>query len=189
MKEFLRKKLINKRKKLSKLEVVNKSLLIEKKLFNLDEFKDSNNILFYVSYNNEVNTHEMIKKCLSMKKNIIVPISDVINKELILSKIDKWDDLNIGSYNILEPAKKNEKKINLNDINIIIIPAIGFDIKGNRIGHGYGYYDKLLKKSNKAHNIGLAFDFQIVDLINVDKHDVPVDKILTEKRIINCNNQ
>jgi 5-formyltetrahydrofolate cyclo-ligase len=189
MKDYLRKKLINKRKKLSKLDVNNKSLIIEKKLFNLDEFKNSNNILFYVSYDNEVYTHDMIKKCLSMKKNIIVPISDLINKELILSKIERWDDLKKGSYNILEPTKKNENKINLKDIKIILIPAIAFDINGNRIGHGYGYYDKLLKKSNNALHIGLAFDFQIVDRINFDKHDVPVDKILTEKRIINCKNQ
>ena len=188
MKDFLRKELINKRKKLSKLDVNNKSRLIEKTLFNLDEFKNSNNILFYVSYNNEVNTHDMIKKCFTIKKNLIVPISDVINKELILMKLDRWDDLKKGSYSILEPTEKNENKINLDDINIIIIPAIAFDIKGNRIGHGYGYYDKLLKKSNNAIHIGLAFDFQIVDHIKIDKHDVPVDKILTEKRIINCNN-
>lgn len=189
MKDFLRRELINKRKKLSKSEIIDKSRLIEKKLFELNEFNTSMNILFYVSYNNEVYTHDMIKKCLCMEKNIIVPISDVINKELILSKINRWGDLEKGSYNILEPKKKCENQIFLDTINLIIVPAIGYDIKGNRIGHGFGYFDKLLKKPNNAFYIGLAFDFQIIDNIQIEKHDISVNKILTEKRIIDCNKQ
>jgi len=186
MKNFLRKDLIKKRRKLSEFEINNKSQLIEKNLFELDEFKSSQTILFYVSYGNEVYTHDMIKKSLDMKKNIIVPISDVINKDLILSKIDRWEELEKGSYKILEPKRKSEKEIFLDDINLIIVPAIGFDIKGNRLGHGLGYYDKLLKKSNQATHIGLAFESQIINHIQIEKHDIPVDKIITEKRVIYC---
>ena len=186
MKNASREELIKKRKKILKSEVINKSRLIEKNLFKLDEFKSSNTILFYVSYNNEVYTHDMIKKCLSMGKNLIVPTSDVIKKDLFLSKLDRWEDLEKGSYNILEPKIKSEKDIFLDDINLIIVPAVGFDIMGNRLGHGFGYYDKLLEKSRRAIHIGLAFEFQIINNIKSDKHDIPVDKIITEKRIIYC---
>ena len=186
MKNLLRKDLIKKRKNVSKSEIYNKSQLIEKNLFRMYEFKSSKKILFYISYDNEVYTHDMIKKSISINKNIIVPISDVINKKLILSKLDRWEELEKGSYSILEPIRKNEKEILLDSINLIIVPAIGFDIKGNRLGHGLGYYDKLLKNSNIATHIGLAFEFQIIDHIQIEKHDIPVDIIITEKRIIHC---
>ena len=186
MKDFLRKNLIKKRKNISELEIFNKSQLIEKNLFELDEYKSSQTILFYVSCDSEVYTHDMIKKSLAIKKNIIVPISNVTNKDLILSKLEGWEDLEKGSYNILEPKRKNEKEIFLDNINVIIVPALGFDIKGNRLGHGFGYYDKLLKKSKNAIHIGLAFEFQIINNIQIEKHDIPVDKIVTEKRIIYC---
>ena len=64
---------------------------------------------------------------------------------------------------------------------------MGFDKKGNRIGHGKGFIDKLLKDSNYAIHIGLAFELQIVDRIPTEKHDISVSKIITEKRIINCS--
>ena len=64
---------------------------------------------------------------------------------------------------------------------------MGFDKRGNRIGHGIGYFDKLLQDSNYASHIGLAFELQIVDSISTEKHDISVNKIITEKRIINCS--
>lgn len=186
MKDIIRKKLLEIRNNIPYSEVLEKSYLIEKNIFNTKEFKKSKNILFYVSYNNEVNTHNMIKKTLILDKNIIVPISNVENKSLILSKLEKWDDLKKSTYNILEPKINEYKEVSLDIIDLIIVPGVAFDISGNRIGHGLGYYDKLLKKSNKSALIGLAFEFQIINNIITEKHDIPVDKIITELRIINC---
>ena len=61
-----------------------------------------------------------------------------------------------------------------------------FDLSGNRIGHGKGYYDKLLKKEHSVSYIGLAFEDQIIDKIPIESHDVMMDKIVTDKRVINC---
>jgi 5-formyltetrahydrofolate cyclo-ligase len=66
------------------------------------------------------------------------------------------------------------------------VPGIGFDIFGNRIGHGLGYYDDLLKRSEKSINIGLSFESQIIDNIPTDENDIPVDYIITEERTIKC---
>jgi len=185
MKDEVRKKLINLRKNLSKEEVLEKSCKIRDRLFKMKDFKQASTILFYVSYNNEVYTHDMIKFCISNKKNVVVPIADKKNNKLILSKLENWDDLSIGSYNILEPKKEKMKEISVDEIDLIIVPGVGFDEKGHRIGHGKGYYDSLLKNV-KSPTIGLAFEFQIIKNIPFEKHDVPVDKIVTEKRIIFC---
>jgi len=187
MKEDLRKELLKKRKSLSNSDVLKKSSQIEKRLFKMNEYKKSQMIQYYISYDNEVCTHYMIKNSMLEGKNVVVPLSNKKNMTLILSQLDKWDDLEIGSYNILEPKKEYIKRASIDKIDLIIVPGVGFDKRGNRIGHGIGYFDKLLQDSNYASHIGLAFELQIVDSISTEKHDISLNKIITEKRIINCS--
>ena len=186
MKDKLRKELIKKRKSLHKTEVLAKSNRIKNRLFELNEFKQSSVVLFYVSYGNEVNTHDMIKECLKNGKNITVPVSNIEKRSLILSELKNWNDLEPGSYGILEPKKDKIREIPIESIDIIIVPGVGFDELGCRIGHGAGYYDNLLKESINAIHIGLAFEIQIVEKVPVESHDLPVDIIITEKRRIDC---
>ena len=105
MKDYLRRELISKRKNLLKNEVLEKSNRIKNRLFELNEFKQSSVVLFYVSYDNEVFTHDMIKDCIKIRKKVIVPVSDIENRRLILSELNNWNDLDQGSYGILEPKK------------------------------------------------------------------------------------
>lgn len=185
MKNKVRKKLISLRKNISKEELLEKSNKIKNRLFKMKDFKQVSTILFYVSYNNEVCTHEMIKDSIKNRKNVVVPVTDKKNKKLILSKLESWDELIPGAYNILEPKKEKIKEISIKDIDLIIVPGVGFDEKGNRIGHGVGYYDNLLKNS-KSKFIGLAFEFQVIKNIPIEEHDIKMDKIVTEERIIIC---
>ena len=186
MKDKIRKELIKKRKSLSKTEVLEKSSQIKKKLFESDEFKQSYVVLFYVSYGNEVYTHDMIKECLKNNKKMIVPISNIEKRSLTLSELNNWNDLEPGSYGILKPKKDKIKETPIESIDIIIVPGVGFDELGCRIGHGLGYYDNLLEKSVNAIHIGLAFEFQIVEKVPIESHDLPVDIIITETRRIDC---
>lgn len=185
MKEKLRKDILRIRKKMSKEKALQKSKKIKKKLFKMDEYQKASSILFYVSYNNEVYTHNMIKESMEKGKNIVVPLSDKKNKELILSKLTNWEDLSRGEYGILEPAEERIEKVSADEIDLVIVPGIVFDKYGNRVGHGKGYYDRLLRQV-KCPKIGLSFEKQIVKKIPEEKHDQPVDKILTEKRFIDC---
>lgn len=187
MKQEARKKLLMLRKNLSKNEVLEKSEKIKYRLFKMSEFTQASTILFYVSYDNEVYTHEMIKESIANKKNVVVPFTDIKNKKLILSKLDCWDDLSPSAYNILECKKEKIKEISVNELDLIIVPGVGFDKHGHRIGHGKGYYDNLLKNSEKL-TIGLAFEFQIIENIPIEKHDISIKKIVTEKRLIDCKN-
>jgi len=186
MKDELRKIVKEKRNRLQKIDVLTKSSQIKKRVFDLKEFKQAKTVLFYVSYDNEVCTHDMIKESVSKGKRIVVPISDKENRRLILSEFDEWNNLEPGSYGILEPRKDKIKEISVEEVDLIIAPGVGFDEKGRRIGHGKGYYDSLLRNSTKALHIGLAFELQIVDHVPTEEHDVPLDRIVTEKRVINC---
>ncbi len=179
MKDKLRKEILEKRNLLDKKELLKKSKKIIRKLKSLKNFKKAKTIMFYVSKDNEVYTHDIIKKSLK-KKKIIVPVTDFKNKDLVPSELNDFSELEPGYYNVLEP--KNVKEVDVNEIDIVIVPGVVFDKNGNRIGYGEGYYDKFLKKT-KALKIGLAFGFQVVDEIESEETDVPVDLIISESNL------
>ena len=186
MKKDIRSTILKKRGSMPLLEVQKKSKLIKEQIFQMQEFREAKTILFYVSYDNEVDTHEMIKESLGMKKQVVVPKTDMKNRTIICSSLTKWDDLLSGAYNILEPRQECVNEVSPESIDLMIIPGVAFDCQGNRIGHGMGYYDRLLQKKMSAHCVGLAFELQIVESIPSEKHDVKVEKIVTEERIILC---
>jgi len=93
----------------------------------------------------------------------------------------------ISTFDIKEPKKKYIKEHDPKDIDLVIVPGVGFDTNGNRIGYGFGYYDSFLSETKQEIPfIGLAFDFQIQDEIPCDESDKFIDKIITNKRIIEC---
>ncbi len=180
MKNSMREGMLEKRNSLSKDEIDKKSIKIKENLFSLDEFKKSKVVMFYVSFNNEAYTHEMIKESLKIK-TVVVP--KVTNNEIEPSIIIDFDQLiPSGKFGILEPIEA--ARINPKNIQLIIVPGIAFDGRGYRIGYGFGYYDNFLAKIPKALKIGLAFDFQIVDKLPAEGHDVDVDVVVTDKEII-----
>jgi len=184
MKDRLRKSIEKKRNTLSTSEVLEKSSRIKKRIFEMDLFRDAQTILFYVSYGNEVYTHDMIKESISLGKTVVVPKSVTKNNALILSRLTDWNNLEVGAYNILEPKQESIKEADIESIDLIIIPGVVFDESGNRIGHGKGYYDRLLNDSRNIPSVGLAFEFQIVENIKSEQHDEKIDIIITEDRII-----
>ncbi len=182
MKNQLKESILEKRNYLPKEEIIEKSRKIKNNLFNLEHYKKSKTIMFFVSFNTEVNTHEMIKEALK-SKTLIVP--KVAHHEIEPSVIIDLDNLiPSGKFGILEPIEL--MKIAYKNIDLVLVPGIVFDKEGHRIGYGLGYYDKFLKKVPKAIKIGLAFDFQIIDKILREMHDVPVDLIVTENRVLKC---
>lgn len=180
MKAHLKESILEKRNSLPQKEIMGKSYEIKNELFNLEQYKKSRTVMFFVSFSSEVHTHEMIKASLR-NKTVVVP--KVMNNEIEPSLIMDFDNLvPSGKFGILEPIEA--MKIAYKNIDIVLVPGIAFDKEGHRIGYGFGYYDKFLKKVPKAVKIGLCFDFQVVEKIPHEEHDVPVDMIVTEKKVI-----
>lgn len=182
MKNKLKESILEKRNSLLNKEIIEKSKNIEKILFNLEKYKNSKTIMFFVSFNSEVHTHDLIKQAFK-NKTVVVP--KVVHKEIEPSVIIDFNNLvSSNNFGILEPIE--ELKIAYKNIDLVLVPGIVFDKEGHRIGYGFGYYDKFLRKVPKAIKIGLAFDFQVVDKIPREIHDVPVDFIVTEGGAIEC---
>lgn len=182
MKNQLKQSIIEQRNSLTKKEILEKSNQIGENLFNLEIFKNSKTVMLFVSFNSEVYTHDMIRYSLK-NKTVIIP--KVLHHEIEPSVIIDFDNLiPSGKFGILEPIEI--MKIAYKNIDLVLVPGIGFDKEGHRVGYGSGYYDKFLKKVPKAIKIGLAFDFQIVDKVPREEHDVPVDLVVTDKEVIYC---
>lgn len=174
----LREKLLEKRKKIDKKELIEKGNIIKEKLFELEEYKKAKTVMFFVSFEKEIYTHDIIQKALE-NKNVVVP--KVIDFEIVPCIINDFLELEEGKYRILEPVKV--KEINPKDIDLILVPGMGFDKKGHRIGFGKGYYDRFLKNTS-ALKIGLCRDFEIVDNISNEEWDIPMDMLISEKQVI-----
>jgi len=186
MKQNLKQEISNKRKSLTKEDIKEKSSKIKDNLYSLDEFKKAKNIMFYVSFNNEVNTTGLIKELLIKKgKNVIVPYVIKNNPILQLSELKNINELTAKTFGILEPKENYIREFSHKKIDLVILPGVVFDQNGHRIGYGYGYYDRFLKKLNSdVVKIGFAFDFQLIEKIPEERHDVPVDIVITEERVL-----
>jgi 5-formyltetrahydrofolate cyclo-ligase len=171
---------------LSDKEIKDKTQRIEKRLFEFANFLEANIVLLYINSNCEVNSLEIIKRCLNYKKIVILPAFVPTKYEMKLFKIDNLDtDLTLGPRNILEPDPNQCNVVPIECIDIAIIPGVAFDEKGGRIGSGDGYYDRLIPKLPiTTRKVALTFEDQIVSQIQMEAHDRHVDIIITEKRII-----
>lgn len=179
-KKILRNKILNIRNSISLEEVNEKSKKIYDILINSDLYSKSNIVMSYISFKNEVDTFEVMKKILDDNKTLIVP-KTTKDFNILPIKIENFNDLEIGNYGILEP-KSN--KIYDGKMDLILVPGICFDKSKNRIGFGKGYYDRLLKDYYEIIKIGLCYDFQIVDEIETDIFDIKMDNIITNKGFI-----
>ncbi|MBU0533532.1 MAG: 5-formyltetrahydrofolate cyclo-ligase [Candidatus Omnitrophica bacterium] len=186
-KKLLRKKIKGLLSKYDSSLVETKSNLIQSYLFSLTEYKNSCAVMFYVSRGNEVYTHEIIKVALGEKKEVSVPFILKSQNITIPCKINDFSNLEPGPFGILQPSKEKIRNIPIESIDLVIVPGIAFDRKGNRVGKGKGFYDRFLKSINATiPKIALAFSMQIVEQISTTENDVAVDKIITEDGIINC---
>lgn len=185
-KDNIRKSMLLMRNSMKNEEVTLKSEKIIETLLKLPIIKTSNNIMIYMSFNNEVDTFRLLKELKKQKKKVIAPLCNMNNKTITPYEVNDLDkDFVKSKYGFLEPNKEKLNKVNISDIEVIIVPGVAFDVKGNRIGFGAGFYDRFLNnKKNDTVTISLAYDYQIVDLIPNDKFDIPIDFIITEKRII-----
>ena len=184
-KHDVRVKMKKLREEMPESAILEKSITISEHLFELECIKTAKTVMAYVDMPGEVKTDYIIKKLLNMGKDVAVPVCVPSTYELIASKILDLNELIPGHYGILEPKREYLRPMDPSTLDIILIPGLAFDIYGNRIGHGKGYYDRFLTKiSLKTLKIGLAFSTQILAKVPVDHYDVPMNCIITEEGII-----
>lgn len=182
-KEKLRRRMLAIRGDMPPHQVADLSQRIRLRLNQLPSFIEAKTMVFYASIRNEVITDHMIDDALSTGKKVALPKVVKDQRRLVISYIDDIDALMPGAYGIREPG--NIRPVPLNSVDLVVVPGVAFDTEGYRLGHGGGYYDIFLSNMGEdVIKIGLAFEFQMVGKLPIEGHDIKMDTILTEKRII-----
>jgi len=149
------------------------------------------NWLVYVSVRNEVKTQGILEQVLLERGEVVVPYC-LAGGELGLFRLTDLEQLETGAYGIREPldALRAERMASPESIDTIVMPGVAFDRRGNRIGYGKGYFDRLLPRLREdCTKIGLAFDCQVFPQVPSEEHDVPVDYLITETRSLRCSTE
>ncbi|MDR3259346.1 MAG: 5-formyltetrahydrofolate cyclo-ligase [Fusobacteriaceae bacterium] len=177
LKNQIRAQLKEKREQISFDNILKSSDRIAHLFLEIIKNNDFNSIMSYCSFRNEVDTDFINKEILKMKKILILP--KIENNQIIPIRENSLLGLKKNKFGIYEP----DGYCYTDKIDMIIVPGIGFDKKGNRIGFGKGYYDKFLKNYKTVLKIALAFEFQIINNIPTEEHDIKINKLISEKKL------
>lgn len=178
-------------KKLSQLSKYDRKRIEEKQqvqLFSCAAFKQAATIGITISTELEWGTYAIIEKAWEQGKTIASPKCVVKTKEMHYYAWNHRSQIQPGYAGINEPIPKMTKQIHNHDIDLLIVPGVIFDKHGYRIGYGGGYYDRMLA-DYKGITLSLCSERQIVEQIPREEYDLPVEQIITEKRMLNVFNQ
>ena len=152
----------------------------------LPEYAKATTVMFYVDVRSEVRTRQHFPAALASGKRIVIPYC--VDGELELFHLESMEELSVGMYKILEPKVElrsvPEKRVDVIELDLIMVPGVAFDRRGARSGHGMGYYDKLLEHARPdAPLVALAFECQMFDEVPTQEHDIFMDKVITEAAV------
>jgi len=184
-KDELRRTMREKILSMSEEQKKDKSLKIIHRLKGLEEFSKARCIMIYVSKDDEVDTTRLIEETLRSGKRVVTPVVDLEKKELIPYEISSLEELSLGTFGVMEPKPGDARRVDVDEIDLVIVPGRAFDKDCNRLGRGGGYFDRFLRRlSGRRRLIGLAFSEQVLDRIPVGRGDVKVDAVVTESTVI-----
>ena len=180
-KKDLRERIVTLLRNQTEEERFAKSLSIKDKLFRLKDIQRAQTILFYASFDGEVDTSEMIKQAKQLGKRIALPQIISKNRTIIPTLWEPPATFVDGPYGIKQPQDIINNRLDPDELDAVIVPALAYDKNNHRLGRGGGYYDRFLTLLPKdIPSVGLAFDFQLIDKIpeRLD-HDIAVTHVLT----------
>lgn len=156
-------------------------------LISTPQFQNASFVMMYLSLAHEVDTSEAILHCWQSGKSVSVPKISWQQRHMIAVEINSLETgLPISEHGLRNPV--SGVPVPFEEIDLVVIPALGFDRKGNRLGRGSSYYDRFFADNKfKARKSGLAFTEQVIDEIPVDSKDVPVDFLVTDKEVVYFN--
>lgn len=184
-KNTLRKIIYAKRKDLSVSFLAEASEIIADRFILFLKEKNVKSVLMYMALPNEVQTQKLVE--LLYQQGIDVWLPQVVGDTLHVRSFDGMSGLKKGSFGVLEPTGKRCPDLAM--LDLIVVPGVAFSVKGERMGYGKGYYDRLLSQSD-AIRVGFCFEFQLFESLPTEIHDKSMDLILTEDRTIvlsRCN--
>ena len=182
-KNRLRKRFLEKRRSLAESIRRRKSALILEVLLCEKVFTDASSVALYFPVNGEVDTRGIFKKCINLEKKVFFPKTR--GSDLVFLRATDAGELVPGDFSVPEPPADAECARSC-ELDLVLIPGVAFDVLGNRIGYGRGFYDRFLKDIPRQIRFGLAYRFQVLESIPSGGTDEKTGRIITEHGAIDC---
>lgn len=185
-KRTLRSQLLAQRRSLSHESWCASSHAAQLNLLSLAEYAEAECIALYAPAHNETDTGMILTAAFASGKRVLYPA--VCGHHMTFRRVERIDELQKGAFGILEPCPVGTDH-QADEADLIVVPGIAFDLAGHRVGYGKGFYDRFLNHPGcRAHLIGLCHDFQLTEkLIPADAHDIPMEIIVSDTRIIHTD--
>ncbi|GIN96359.1 5-formyltetrahydrofolate cyclo-ligase [Siminovitchia terrae] len=184
-KKSLRNNMSTQLKSMDRMTYEQLSYMIGSSLIETDVWKSSSTIGLTVSRFPEVDTWQLIRQGWKQGKKIVVPKCIPSTKEMSFRSISAFTELEDSFFGLFEPIESQTDEVLKSDIDLLVVPGLIYNRKGYRIGFGGGYYDRFLEGFS-GQKVSLAFSKQLTEEFPFEEHDLPVDKIITEKEVIEC---
>ncbi len=182
-KRSIRQQLLKQRRLLDDETCLQQSVMVQQQLLSTDQYCQSEVVALYAPIHNEVLTNDLFSSAIRNQKKVCFP--RVKHDSLQFLPVDKRSQLLPGAFGVDEPTGSNV--VPFEEIDLIVVPGVAFDRSGYRLGYGQGYYDRAVGSADRAVLAGLAFDFQIVDELPKEEHDVRLDLLVTGSEILIFN--
>lgn len=177
-KQNIRKQIFRLRSQITEAQVHSDSLTILNSLAETNEYKNARRVFTYVDFNHEVETHDLILRCMADDKEVAVP--RVRGKDMDFYRLTDFHQLEPGYFGIPEPVRG---EIVTWEDALMIMPGVAFDPDCHRVGYGQGFYDRYLSRHRSHPAVALAFSFQIVEAAPWENTDILPDMVITENTI------
>lgn len=179
-KKVIRQRLLNQRQQLEKSGCDQQSDAVQDCVLASGVYAGAGVIALYASVHNEVHTDRLLTVALADGKRVSYP--RIEDGQIVFIEVTSAGDLLTGHFDVPEP--QGQTVVDPEHLDLIIVPGVGFDRQGHRIGYGLGYYDRTLTTCINAEFVGLAYSFQVVERLPEEEHDIRLDYLVTECEII-----
>ncbi len=165
------------------------------RFLDLPEYQAARTVMWYIDCRSETRTKpELAAAAARGKRQVVVPYcteDENGENKLGLWRLNSLDEMVVGKWNILEPPRDQWgdplREVQPAELDVVLVPGVGFDRHGRRMGNGQGYYDRLLEQVRPdCALIALCYETQLFDEIPVAPHDVLMHKVVTESAVYNC---
>ena len=182
MKAELRKRLHGLRDALTPEERARYSESITGDILSLAAYREARTFMAYMTFGSEFVTDALIRDALANAKTLVLPRIDRAQNRLETYAVqDPEGELAAGPWGIREPRPERCRPVAISEIDLVLVPGLGFNAGGDRLGYGRGYYDRLLQyRDRRTTLVAAAYSIQVLDTIPVGEYDVPVDIVVTE---------
>lgn len=171
------------RRELTPSQVVSLSLALQRRFLELPEYQSAGELALYAPIQGEVGTAEVAAAALAAGKKLLYPA--VVGDDLKFCRVGALSELTPGRFGILEPCGPGCDPAGA---DLLVVPGVAFDMEGRRIGYGKGYYDRALHRlEGSGKLVAFCYDFQLLQEIVGEPHDVTMDLIVTESRVVRVN--